>query len=191
MPPQSKNTNAFCLNKASCFRFLISHKRHQDGMCAAQIYTSIFSTNLYTSGNLLHTLTHTSTPTEQIHVVKPSPVLPEMKPGWNRLRSHSGLEKCLFQWEVDMSRSSEENRPLPELWLNSPSAFRGAKLVDHRPDSHHRSHRRTAVWMAFFSVSPFLFPSCIPNFFWTHRPDHPQNGSWKILNRGGRPIICL
>lgn len=57
-----------------------------------------------------------------------------------------------------MSRSSEESRSVPELWLNSPSAFRGGKLVDRRPDSHHRSHQKDsfldgALFCLTFSLS--------------------------------------
>lgn len=61
-----------------------------------------------------------------------------------------------------MSRSSEENRTLPELWLNSPSAFRGGKLVGHRPDSHHRSHKKDSFLdgvLFFLTLSVFILLS--------------------------------
>lgn len=62
-----------------------------------------------------------------------------------------------------MSRSSEENRTLPELWLNSPSAVRGGKLVDLRPDSHHRSHETDSFLDGVLFCLTFSVSS-VPNF---------------------------
>lgn len=150
--------------------------------CIQPKYTHPYFPGIYIQVEIYNTLSHahTSTPTEKIHVVIPSLILPEMKPGWNRFHSPSGFKTFIFQWEVDMSRSSEENRTLPELWLNSPSAFGGGKLVDYRPGSHHRSHKKDSfldgvLFCLTFSVS-------IPHsklFSWLTFPINPEMGPGK------------
>lgn len=131
-----------------------------------------------------HSNAHTSTPSEQIHVVIPSLILPRMAWMASTAVQGSRLYFSVGGWHEQVIRRKQKcTWALAELPL---SLLEVVNLLIAGQTHTTDLTRKTVFWMGFFSVSPFLFPFCIPNL---SLDSHSQSSKkWVLENPNWRRV---
>lgn len=132
-------------------------------MYTTQLYTSIVSTDLYTNGNLQHTLKRTHQYSHWANSCG-NTISHPAKDGLNGFHSHPGFKTVFFSGRWTWAGHQKKAEVYLSFGWTPPQPLEVVNLLIAGQTHTTDLTRKTVFWMGLFSVSPFLFPFCIPNF---------------------------